>query len=166
MLDAMNEANRLEASLGTETQEKIDLVSLLSELSRAYGTTFPGWTFTLDTDNESAVTLAAPDLIVQALDKLISNATSYAPRNSIITLRIRRRGLWWRLSVENDGPPLPGNHQILFAPMQSLREKRAAEGHHLGLGLYIVALVAKHHHGEPWARSTESGAEVGFTVNA
>jgi signal transduction histidine kinase len=50
--------------------------------------------------------------------------------------------------------------------MQSLREKRAAEGHHLGLGLYIVALVAKHHHGEPWARSTETGAEVGFTVKA
>ena len=166
MLDAMNEANRLEASLGTETQEKIELVSLFSELVRAYGTTFPEWTFTLDTDNESADTLAAPDLIVQALDKLISNATSYAPRNSIITLRIRRRGLWWRLSVENNGPQLPGNHQILFAPMQSLREKRAAEGHHLGLGLYIVALVAKHHHGEPWARSTESGAEVGFTVKA
>jgi len=46
--------------------------------------------------------------------------------------------------------------------------RTVGEEHHLGLGLYMVALIAKHHGGEPWARNTPdySGAEVGFTVRA
>lgn len=168
LLNAMNEASRLENSLGVEPQQSTDLFDLLSELASAYGMTYPGWAFTLDATREQAIASVAPDLIVQALDKLIANAVSFAHPDSVITVKLRRRGLWWRITVINQGPALPEIPEQLFSPMLSDRTGQYGADAHLGLGLYVVALVAKHHEGEPWARSIDapSGAEIGFTVKA
>ena len=53
------------------------------------------------------------------------------------------------LAVENDGPPLPEAMVTrLFDSMVSLRAPDAPRGEaHLGLGLYIVRLVAEFHGG-------------------
>ena len=49
--------------------------------------------------------------------------------------------------------------------MVSLRDKDQRNEGSLGLGLYVVSLVARHHKGEPWAHNLEdgTGVEVGFT---
>ena len=166
LLRVMNEANRLEQAIGDEAQQATDLYDLLSELRAAYASTFPGWHFVLDADNSAAVTALTPDMVVQALDKLIANATSFTAAGGTITLRLRRRGLWWRVTVFNPGPPLPGDRHQIFEPMVSLRQPRQGTKGGLGLGLYIVKLVATHHGGEPWARNHKDGAEVGFTLRA
>jgi two-component system sensor histidine kinase ChvG len=162
----MNEANRLEKAIYVDERQPTDLKNLLSELTLAYGSTYPKWTFRLQSDDREAMAPVSPDLIVQALDKLVSNAMSFSRPGETITLQLERRGLWWRITVSNPGENLPEAREDLFAPMVSART--VGEEHHLGLGLYMVALIAKHHGGEPWARNTPdySGAEVGFTVRA
>ena len=170
MLSSMNEANRLEESIADEVEHDVDLRALLNDLASAYRVTFPDWTFTTPKDNEPAITAIAPERIVQALDKLVSNATSYAPQGSAIELRVARRGLWWRITVVNDGPLLTADTDQLFAPMVSFRNSARSESssNHMGLGLYIVALIARHHGGEPWSRNRAdgTGVEIGFTVRA
>ncbi|MDP4918233.1 MAG: ATP-binding protein, partial [Haliea sp.] len=68
-------------------------------------------------------------------------------------------------SVSNSGPPLPADmHGRLFAAMVSLREARDADSVHLGLGLYIVRLVAEYHHGRVQAATQEGGTGAVFTL--
>jgi signal transduction histidine kinase len=51
----------------------------------------------------------------------------------------------------------------LFDSLVSLREKRGTEPH-LGLGLYIVRLVAAAHDGDVIARNLPGGAGVEFMI--
>lgn len=166
MLNAMNEATRLEASVGREHYEMVDLVTLLAEVRDAYQQTFERWSFELDTEVPAAVVSAVPELLVQALDKLIANATSFTQPGGTIRMVLAKRGIWWRLSVRNPGPLLPDAGEALFAPMRSIREREYGDEQHVGLGLYMVSLIAQHHGGEPFAKNTDNptGAEVGFSV--
>lgn len=174
MLSAMNEANRLEATIAADERQSMDLVALLQQLADAYQQTFPPWTIRLAVSPDTAVATVAADALVQAIDKLVGNAVSFATPNTVIDLHLVRRGLWWRLSVVNVGPALPDSTDGLFAPMVSMRDSGTRNrnenpsGHHMGLGLYIVSLVARQHGGEPWARNLPDldGVEVGFTVRA
>jgi two-component system sensor histidine kinase ChvG len=165
LLATMNEANQLEQILGQEPLKTTDMSVLVEELAGAYNITFPKWTFAVLADETPLVTNISPDLIAQALDKLVANATSFAQPGTTIALKLGRRGLWWRLTVINLGPPLPADTDKLFAPMVSLRDRNQKTEGSLGLGLYVVSLVARHHQGEPWAHNLEdgTGVEVGFT---
>ena len=51
-----------------------------------------------------------------------------------------------QLVVSNSGPVLPADMQAnLFESMVSVREQKGEQAH-LGLGLYIVRLIADFHH--------------------
>ena len=67
------------------------------------------------------------------------------------------------LTVSNDGPALPSEiADRLFDPMVS--SGRDARQTHLGLGLYIVRLVAEFHKGTVAARNRRGGTGVELVV--
>ena len=107
---------------------------------------------------------ASGDLLAQALDKLVSNAVSFAEHGTTITLSAHDEVDYWRLCVMNVGPNLPeGMEQQLFQSMVSIRDKSAKDGQpHLGLGLHIVQLIAEYHDGQAIAENTHEG--VRFTL--
>jgi len=108
-----------------------------------------------------------PDAIAQLLDKLVENAHDFAPPEGGIRISLSsagaRRAL---LAVENDGPALPQSMvNRLFDSMVSLRSPQPArEGGHLGLGLYIVRLVAEHHGGNVRAMNLAEEGGARFEV--
>ena len=167
LLDAMNEANRLEQAPDESEYQETDLNAMLTDLSRVYGSSYNDFPIVFASDSAEAKALVAPERLVQALDKLIANAVSFSQEPQAIELRLEHRGLWWRLSVINAGPALPEPADSLFQPMVSYRQSVDSQGH-LGLGLYVVALIARHHGGEPWAqnRLEENRVEVGFSFRA
>jgi len=78
---------------------------------------------------------------------------------------LRRIDINLELTVSNDGAGLPGEiADRLFDPMVS--SARDARRSHLGLGLYIVRLVAEFHRGSVRARnrSGQRGVEVTVTL--
>ena len=90
---------------------------------------------------------AVPDLIVQALDKLMDNAASFSPAQGKIELRLKAVSDGWDITVSNEGPTLPEElRDQLFDPMVSLRDTPSS-GVHLGLGLHIVRLIVDFHLG-------------------
>ncbi len=106
----------------------------------------------------------APELIAQMLDKLIDNATGFAPKHSEILLSLTSTDKSVRLSVDNTGPLLPDSmQQQLFDSMVSIREEKT-ETPHLGLGLYIVKLIAQHHRGQLSASNNAENTGVSFCV--
>src|SRR5690606_26427627 len=71
----------------------------------------------------------------------------------------------WRFAVRNEGPALPAAmRDSLFDSMVSVRTHRAGGHAHLGLGLYLVRLVAEFHGGHAFVRDVPGGVEAGFTV--
>ena len=104
-----------------------------------------------------------PDLIAQMLDKLVANAADFARAESAIEVELRATAHEVTLTVRNEGPPLsPQIKERLFRSMTSVRPQAAGAEPHLGLGLYIVQLIADFHHAKVVARdrSDVEGVEV------
>lgn len=165
ILNAMTEASRLEETIGQREHTVIDLTPLLQEVCAAYRDIYPEHRLVLHCPPGPACIRGAADLLVQALDKLVDNAASFAPGGSAIVISLTRRDREWALAVSNPGPPLPADLQgRLFEAMVSLRQRTAAESVHLGLGLYVVKLVADYHHGSVRANNRDDGKGAIFTL--
>ena len=153
ILNAMSAASRVEQAISAAELENIPCDQLLSNLKDAYKDVYAHVKFTLNIQpSPKGFNLrASGELLVQLLDKLVDNAADFCPNEGLIELGLYRTESHIVMTVRNEGPPLPSHMQNqLFDSMVSIREKGdpAQEGHHLGLGLYIVRLIADFHHGE------------------
>jgi signal transduction histidine kinase len=126
-----------------------------------YRIAWPALDLRYDPPGSACVVHCAPDLVVQLLDKLISNALEFGTPGRPVHLSLRRRGGDALLAVENEGPALPAAMgAAIFDSMVSIRERRDDPVPHLGLGLYIVRLVAEFHGGRVFARNRADGRAV------
>jgi signal transduction histidine kinase len=170
ILASMGEASSLESMLAQSDLERVDLAALVKGCAEGYRSAFRvaiEVQFEQGHDPRCAV---VPEAIAQALDKLVSNAVDFATPGTPIVITVRRasaRVPAWRLSVTNRGPALPATmRENLFDSMVSVRDDAARSAAHLGMGLYLVRLVAEFHGGHAFARDRAGGVEVGFTVAA
>jgi two-component system heavy metal sensor histidine kinase CusS len=120
-------------------------------------------------DGDAAVAVDEP-LVKRALSNLIGNATRYAQPGTPLAVRIVQAapGEPVRLEVENTGPAIaPEALPRIFDRFFRVDTVRCtAEGAHHGLGLAIVAAIARMHRGEPLASSGDGLTRVGFSLAA
>ena len=89
-----------------------------------------------------------PDRIAQVVGNLVSNAMHYSRAGTPVRVEVRDAGSEVRLSVHNEGAPIPPELQaLLFQPFQRGTTGKAAT-RSVGLGLFIVRQVARAHGGE------------------
>lgn len=105
-------------------------------------------------------------LLKRALSNLLGNATRYARSGSLVRICIESMGAGLlRMSVTNGGPPIPQEHlPRLFDRFYRADPSRTRASDHHGLGLSIVAAIARMHGGAPFATSTPDQTRVGLTV--
>jgi dedicated sortase system histidine kinase len=167
ILTRMTEATRLEQSLSrepTSERERFDLVPVIAGCVEGYRLAYAGRPFVLESPAEPLMIDGAPDLIAQMLDKLVANATEFGVPGTAIALRLEPRDESVHIVVENEGPPLPeATAGRLFDSMVSMRNDPGVEPH-LGLGLYIVRLIAEFHGGRAMAENRADGRGVRVTV--
>ena len=164
ILTAMSEANRLEESIHNNEPTEVTLGPLLQEVFTAYEQLYGGYNLRLEIPPEQLNVHAVPELIVQALDKLMENAASFCPEHGNILLALHPAGGALEVSVTNDGPLLPEElHSRLFDSMVSLRQG-APDEVHMGLGLYIVRLIAEFHGGSVRGDNLANKTGVMFTI--
>jgi signal transduction histidine kinase len=158
ILNALGAAARVEESFKNTERVVFDLRELLTATVAGYRDGFRSANFTLDSPPDSCPLRGAPDLLVQMLDKLVENAVDFCPPGGIIQITLERNPGVYRLVVANDGPPIaPAMLGRLF---ESLSEQRAGRDDkpHLGLGLYIVRLIAEFHGGQASAANRAAEA--------
>ncbi len=185
ILTRMTEATRLEQSVGEDERERFDLSRVVAGCVDGYRVAYPQHALQLELPPGEAVLNGAPELIAQMLDKLVANAVEFSAPEMPIVVRLERGDTELTLSVENEGPPLPdAMHGRLFDSMVSVRgDQRASQhadpgtdprgdqdsnkhndGPHLGLGLYIVRLIAEAHRGRASAQNRADGHGVVVAV--
>jgi two-component system sensor histidine kinase ChvG len=164
ILTRMTEAARLEQSLEGAERERFDLAAVVAGCVAGYRLAYPGANITCTGPQEAIAVDGAPDLIAQMLDKLAANAIEFAAGGAVAIL-LRRDGQHAILTVTNDGPPLPdADPGRLFESMVSVRAGGDTAEPHLGLGLYIVRLIAEFHRGQVHAENRADAAGVVVTV--
>lgn len=165
LISRLSEATRLERVLEAAEAERFDLAAVVAGCVEGYRGAHPGRPFTPEIADAPLWVDGVPDAFAQLLDKLVENADDFAPPGSAIVVSLARAGRMARLSVANAGPSIPEEARArLFASMVSLREGHGAEHGHLGLGLFIVRLVAEHHGGGARAENLPQGGGVRFVV--
>lgn len=106
-----------------------------------------------------------PDLIAQMLDKLVENACEYATPGTPVEIILQDADNDVTLRVRNLGAALPPDMQDrLFESMVTVKSGAVSDVPHLGLGLYIVKLIARFHHGTAGAANRDDAPGVEVTV--
>jgi dedicated sortase system histidine kinase len=165
ILSRMGEATRLEHALASTERERFDLAAVVAGCVAGYRLANPGREIELSEPNEPLPVLGAPDLVAQLLDKLVDNALDFGRPGTPVRVTLARDGRSASLSVENQGPQLPMQMRTrLFESMVSIRPPGSDGGPHLGLGLYLVRLIAAFHGGEAAARNREDADGVAVIV--
>ena len=168
LISRLSEGTRLERLLESAERERFDLAAVVAGCVEGYRAAYPERRFEAAVQGPAWMT-GVPDSFAQLLDKLVENAVDFAPPSSTIVVALATQGRRATLSVENEGPPLPDARVgQLFDSMVTLRDVRPAgdmpAGVHLGLGLFIVRLVAEFHGGRASARNLPAGRGVRFEV--
>ena len=167
ILTRMAEANRLEQAVRNEERTPFDAKAVLAGCVGGYASAYPRAKFELAMSGEPVILTGAPDLFAQMLDKLAANAADFATPGTPISVTLQRVGDDAVLQFSNSGPTLP--HEIaerLFDSMISARKSTSSNDNpHLGLGLYIVRLIAEFHGGRVSARNWDNGGGVTFAIH-
>ncbi len=142
----LREATGLEQALRQAERESFDVAALLRAQTAGFKGLHPTIAFRLSGADQAAMLYGVPDLISQAVDKLVSNAVDFHSPNSAIELTCVVCDGQLTVSVANQGPSLPPDTDV-FQSMVSGRQGRQSEPH-LGLGLYLVRLIAEFHAGK------------------
>jgi two-component system sensor histidine kinase ChvG len=166
LVRAMSEASRMERAIVAAEPEDVDLVDVVRGCADAYRPLAGARLLECVLPDQPVHLHGAPELIAQALDKLFDNALSFTPADGWLRLSLRPIDGGAEIELANQGPPLPAAMQgRLFDSLVSLRDKATpGDAPHLGLGLYVVRLVAERHGGIASARNLEDGSGVAFTL--
>ena len=160
----MSEATLIERSVADTEPEEFAIGDVVASCVGAYADIYSDRTFELNGNADGAIVKGSADLTAQMLDKLIDNAVTFSPQASTINVALTAGERELELSVTNRGPQLPRTMRTqLFDSLVSVRDE-ASLGRHLGLGLYIVALVVDFHDARIDAEDLEDGSGVRFRV--
>jgi signal transduction histidine kinase len=164
ILAAMSEATALEHAIGDTARERFVLGDVVRGAVGGYRDVYRDREFALSLDDDRAKIVGSADLVSQMLDKLVDNAVSFSPPDSTIDIDLCLADDALVLTVANTGPPLPASmRSSIFDSLVSLRGDGSSRGH-LGLGLYVVALIADFHGATVLAEDLPDATGVRFTV--
>jgi two-component system, OmpR family, sensor kinase len=144
-------------SLAAVSRSAVDVSELVDAVSRRYQPAFAQQGRHITTDAPPTTVLASARWLDAALNNLVSNALRHGGGDVAIVLRTRGDRL--RVTVTDAGPGFPPD----FVPKAFDRFTRAEESRTTtgsGLGLAVVAAVARNHDGSVHIRTGQPGACV------
>jgi two-component system sensor histidine kinase ChvG len=176
LITDISDASRLDAELGREASEEVDMARMLDVLVGMHRTTRgtgteaeSGPKLRLVRETEGPFTVSGMESrLVQVFRNLIGNAESFSPADGEIVLTIRREGAWVVAQCDDDGPGLPpGKLEAIFSRFYSERPEHEKFGAHSGLGLSICKQIVEAHGGaihaenRPSAHDSRDGRPAG-----
>ena len=151
--------------------EPVSLATLAQQVTEYHEAVLEDAGLSLRIDGDVAMPVDAA-LFKRAVSNLVGNAIRYAAKGSTIVVGIGPAAAdapdHVCVTVENAGPSIePENLPRLFDRFFRVDSSRnCPDAQHHGLGLAIVAAIARMHAGQPLAESAAGTTRVGFTLAA
>ena len=169
MLDLINElleSSAIESGRYPIHIEKINLSVLLQYVLEGNKTSAQKKGQHLEiAQKEDCIIMADGSSLRRVMDNLISNAIKYSPLNTIITIRLFKKGNTARFEVSDQGPGLSeDDKQKIFGKFQRLHAQPTGGESSSGLGLSIVKQIIELHNGRVWAESRGESKGTTFIV--
>jgi signal transduction histidine kinase len=162
---AMSEASRVEQAIAAAEGEDVELCGMLRQCAEGYRDLLAPRRLELSLPEAEVWMHASPELLVQALDKLIDNARGFCPPQGWVRIALERGVDGPQIVVGNSGPTLPAAiRPRLFESLVSQRPGSHKQGVHLGFGLFIVRLVTELHGGRAEAHDLPADEGVAFVL--
>ena len=163
LLESVSNASSLEAMVYKESLNPLDFSKLVGLQLEEYRSIFTDYTLHDQLDNDVHIS-GQNDRLKQMLDKLISNAFEHRKEGTKILVSVSKNEAHVELSVANEGVNLPEDKDRIFDLFVSLRDDDHRKNDSLGLGLYLVKLIAESHGG--WVKAEDLKDKDGavFTV--
>jgi two-component system OmpR family sensor kinase len=156
------DVTRLRQGLFTLEVQAFDLVEMLSDLVSIWST--PEHAIHLHAPDSLLVT-ADPSRIQQALENLVSNATTHAEGRTAVHITVNEEqhndGPWVAVTVSNQGPPIP--RELLATLFLPFAKGEQSQG--MGLGLYLAERIAHAHHGRLTVRTETRPPTTHFVLS-
>ena len=140
------------------------LAAVASQVAEFHDATLLERELSLEVNGDAA---AAVDigLLQRAVSNMLSNATRYATPGSTIEVRLEPRGAEVLLTVTNSGMEIPEEQlPLIFNRFHQVESCRGSGDLHHGLGLALVAAIARMHGGTTSARSASGQTSVAMCI--
>ncbi|MDQ7051165.1 MAG: ATP-binding protein [Enterobacterales bacterium] len=165
IINRMKQASGVKDAMQTASLEKVNFVQFLTQVISSYQSSFKDYSFKLSINQLDKSQNIAPDLFAEMLDKLISNAMSFCDPSSPIVISAEQKDKLVCLKVINKGPTIDKkNRKRIFHSLVSIRNKQQSTGNNLGLGLYVVKLIAEFHQAKVKVENLQDDSGVAFCI--
>ena len=165
LVTRLSEATKLEQALQSAEPETVDLNRMMEQAVEGYRLAYKHKTFELSLPPAPVMKKLSPDLFLQMLDKIVSNAVDFNKEGEPIKIELVVENNKITLNVINYGASLPNEMEgQLFNSMVSVRQKKENNTPHLGLGLYIARMIAEFHGGYIKAINLDDDKGVCFSM--
>ncbi len=158
MLDDLLSATRAEELFSPKVLLPVSLCDLAEDVATSLRATDPDHVISVECVKDQ-VALGEEKRLRQALVNLVSNAIKYAPAGTEICIRVEPGPEEGRavLAVEDHGPGIPDDEKYRVFDRFTRVKSSSAGKPGLGLGLYIVRVVAEGHGGRVAAEDAQGG---------
>lgn len=162
MISSLLDYTRAELGEGIPIhRERCDVEVVLRELAEATRTAHPSASIELVVNGETEWLLDV-DRMVQAVGNLLENAVAHADLDQPIKLAIAGGAEALEIVVANQGPVI--DDEALRTLFEPFRRGRSSRRQGLGLGLYIVAEIARGHGGRATMESDRRGTRARIVI--
>lgn len=164
ILNQLSEVSQLKYTLENTPIEKFNLTQLCRQLGASYKIYIPQ--LELNILKQDVFVEGSSDLMAQLIDKIIDNAQDFTPLTGLIELKLTRDIKNVNLTIINSGSQLPSNGIKIFDSLVSVRSNnvKGNKNTHLGLGLYLVQLIARFHNSAVQCKNLKQPNRVKFSL--
>ncbi|GAC1564944.1 MAG: hypothetical protein NVS2B7_39050 [Herpetosiphon sp.] len=164
LIHDMMDVSRMQLEQLHMQRKTVDLVALTNRLVAEVAPVAPSYHFEIETDASPLEVLGDPDRLEQALQNLVQNAMKYSPKESIIKIRVERRGNQAAVLVGDQGIGIPKADQpLVFTRFFRASNAISTAANGMGVGLYVVKEIVAQHGGTVSVESIENVGST-FTV--
>ncbi|MFT6731870.1 MAG: two-component system sensor histidine kinase ChvG [Polaribacter sp.] len=167
IISRMKDASGIKEAMQSAVKEDTNLEDFLKLFIKGYELSYPNEKFELIIDAKQCKYKISKDLFAEMLDKLISNAVSFSDKKQSIKISLEQNEQSYQLKISNSGDSIKKkNLTRIFRSLVSIRDKSSdSNGANLGLGLYVVKLIADFHQAKVKAENLSDASGVVFILS-
>ncbi len=152
LISDISDASRLDAELSRAETGPVDIGAMLATLTDLHGTTNESgprvFLENIAAKNGPLMVDGIEGRLAQVFQNLLTNAASFSPEESAITITTSRENGWVVVDFDDDGPGISdGKEEAIFERFYTERRDEETFGTHSGLGLSISKQIVDSHGG-------------------